>query len=70
MFTPPIVTASALGAQACAPAGVARHLAHVALDLLALELGLGLGVAAVEPGDDALVGGVGSCAGGRSGCGR
>ncbi len=33
----------------------ARHLAHVPLDLLSLAVALGVGVAALQPGDDALV---------------
>src|SRR6185295_15536953 len=40
--------------QARALAGRARHLAHVALDLLARTVALGLGVPALEPRDHAL----------------
>ncbi len=43
--------------EAGALARGARHLAHVALDLLALRVGLGIGVAALQPRHDALVGG-------------
>ena len=43
-----------LGLQAEAVAGLARRRAHVALDLLARPLALGLLVAALEVGDDAL----------------
>ena len=39
--------------QACATARLARHLAHVALDLLAGAVALGLGVASLEPRHDA-----------------
>ncbi len=40
--------------QTCAAARGARHLAHVALDLLAGAVALGLGVATLEPRHDAL----------------
>ena len=43
-----------LGLEPGAAAGRARHLAHVALVLLARPVALGLGVAALDPGDHAL----------------
>ena len=54
MFCPPIVTASDAGPQPRATARRARHLAHVALDLLAGAVALRLGVAALEPRHHAL----------------
>ena len=49
MFCPPIVTASDAGRRRAPPHALARHLAHVALDLLAGAVALRLGVAAFEP---------------------
>ena len=48
---PSIVTASDSGLSRAPPHVGARHLAHVALDLLAGAVGLGLGVAALQVRD-------------------
>ena len=55
MFLSPTVTASDLRLQARAAAGRAGHGRHVALDLAADVVGVGLAVAALHVGDDALV---------------
>ena len=49
------VTASVAGLSRAPPHAVARHLAHVALVLLARPVALGALVAALDPRDDALV---------------
>ncbi len=54
MFMPPTVTASDAGRSRAPLARGARHLAHVALDLLARAIALGVGVAPLEPRDHAL----------------
>jgi hypothetical protein len=56
MFWPPTVTASDAGRRRAPPH--CGHLAHVALDLLAGAVGLGVRVAALEPRDHALERGV------------
>ena len=55
--------------QPGAAARGARHLAHVALDLLAHRVALGFGVPPLQVRHHALVRGRSSCARGRSGCG-
>ena len=56
MLCSPMVTASEAGRlQPGAAARRARHLAHVALDLLPAPVRLGVGVAALQERDDALV---------------
>ena len=54
MFCPPTVTASEAGRRPRAVTRRARHLAHVALDLLAHAVALGLRVTALEPRHHAL----------------
>src|SRR5690606_29023292 len=46
------------GLETSAPAIRARHLSHVALELLALAVAVGVGVPALDPGDGAFEGGV------------
>ena len=55
MLVPPIVTASVAGLSRAPPHVGARHLAHVALDLLADPVAVGVGVAPLQERDDALV---------------
>ena len=71
MFLPPLrcqVTAIDTGLRRLPCAGRARHLAHEALEALPAGVGLGLAVAALDVGADALELGVVGRARGRSGC--
>ena len=58
MLRSPMVTARLDGLRRCPAARGARHLAHVALDLLAAPVRLGVAVAPLQERDDALVRGV------------
>ena len=69
MLLPPTFTASDSGRSRDAAAVWAGHLAHVALDLLALPVGVGFGCGAAAATARLLRTGCRSCARCRSGCG-